>query len=87
MTVASWEAPRADVSGAAAAEGEPDAAAAAPAGVVDETLAPFVQLALRTLAPGGDEATTSLRMSLPEFRVRSQRHLQLAACFSNPAFR
>lgn len=87
MTVASWEAPRADGSGAAAAEGEADAAAAAPAGVVDETLAPFVQLALRTLAPGGEEATTSLRMTLPEFRVCTQRHQQRAACFRNRAFR
>jgi hypothetical protein len=84
VTVASWEAPRADDSGAAAAEGDAAAAAAA-AGVVDETLAPFVQLALRTLAPGGEEATTSLRMTLPEFRVRTQRHQQLAACFRNPA--
>ena len=74
MTVASWKASRADDGGAAAAEGEADTAAATPAGVVDETLAPFVQLALRTLAPGGEEGTTSLRMTLPEFRVRTQRH-------------
>ena len=73
MTVAAWEAPRAGGDGAAAAEGEAGATAAAPAGAVDETLAPFVALALRTLAPGGEEATTSLRLSLPEFRVRTHR--------------
>ena len=37
---------------------------------MDETLVPFVGLALRTLTPGGEEATTNLRLSLPEFRVR-----------------
>ena len=32
---------------------------------------PFVGLALRTLTPGGEEATTNLRLSLPELRVRA----------------
>jgi hypothetical protein len=35
---------------------------------------PFVGLALRTLTPGGEEATTNLRLSLPEFRVRTLHH-------------
>ena len=69
MTVSSWQAPPAGESGSGDGEAA-EAGGGAASGAVDETLVPFVALALRTLQPGGEEATTNLRLTLPELRVR-----------------